>query len=176
MLVTKWSYDCEVDDQEVDLIVDPSDLMHLPRHCDQQICAIGQVPSQKVQRAVNFSRKKFIGTVVENNLLPPGPAPLLSVSEGIRSGYRKPGLLRLKIRSIANLCKCFETRKKNYLHPRGDWNPQCFKIRICEALREPDCMLQAKPNETPNLTYIRVCTSMGCTMTLADLSGKQAFD
>ena len=57
-----------------------------------------------VHKIVSFSKNKFIRKVVENNL-PPDSVPLLSVSEGIRNGNRKPGLLRLEIRSIAICAK-----------------------------------------------------------------------
>ena len=46
-----------------------------------------------VHKIVTFSKNRFIGNVVVNNLLPSDSVPLLSVSEGIRNGNRKPGLL-----------------------------------------------------------------------------------
>ena len=57
--------------------------------------------TEKVHRSANFSKNRFIREDMENNLLPLASAPDLSVKEEIRSGYRKPGELRLKMKRMA---------------------------------------------------------------------------
>ena len=112
---------------------------------------------EKVHKRVSFSRKRFIGDVIENNLLPPASAPVLSVKEGIRNGYRNPGELRLKIKSIAI---CAKVSKQAIHFCISLLTGICMDSNFCigKGFTKPNCCARRKTNESANLASIAMST------------------
>ena len=129
---------------------------------------------EKVHKRVSFSRKRFIGDVIKNNLLPPASAPVFSVKEGIRNGYRNPGEPAAENKKYCNLCQGLKTRD-TFLHFFADRNMHGFKLCIGKGFTKPNCCARRKTNESANLASIAMSTCISCAFASPKLFWPETF-